>query len=300
MAPTVEEELTWFRQLGSLFANGVRSGKHESMGTHKSVDSAADADKHQWESFDMADMMEQGMAQEVIASFVTPPPSGLPSMHLVVSHSPDGSRQALHTEEGETLLVAETAEDGSINMYVPAGGDPPRAAGAAFTLTAGAQEDGIRTWTLFTDRCACYEYSSEPCRRELARISHCRENFRECSFMSMEVELPPTLASGTPAVWCQKAGRPESEEPVCMESRRPKWNQRLQALTLDFRGRATEASVQNIQLDLAAADGAKGQTDGEPDFLYGKVGDDTFVLDYKYPLSMAQAFALALTTNDWH
>ena len=33
--------------------------------------------------------------------------------------------------------------------------------------------------------------------------------------------------------------------------------------------------------------------------LFGKIDEDEFVLDYRHPLGMAQAFAVALSTKDW-
>jgi hypothetical protein len=299
MAPTFEEELNWFRQLGSRLAHPLRSSKAvSSTGEPHSPETSRSTSS--WQSFDLADEMEQGMAQEVVTSFVVPLPAAQPARRLVVEHSPDGSQHKLLEEGGETLLLAATAKDGSINIFVPTGGDPPKAVGPAFTLTPVEEDQGIRTWTLATDRCECCEYLSEaradssaPCRRQLARISHCREEFRQCSIMSMDIELPAACGGCRRA---QDSGR--EEESVRLESRRPRWNQRLRSLTLDFHGRATEAAVQNFQLDLATAD--SDEADGEPELLYGKVGENKFVLDYKHPLGMAQAFAIALTTAEWY
>jgi hypothetical protein len=85
-----------------------------------------------------------------------------------------------------------------------------------------------------------------------------------------------------------------------LQSRRPRWNKKAQSLILDFHGRCSKASVQNFQLDLATGERPDDRTkQGEPEILFGKTGTNRFVLDYKHPLGMAQAFAIALTTNLW-
>lgn len=69
---------------------------------------------------------------------------------------------------------------------------------------------------------------------------------------------------------------------------------------MDFYGRATKASPQNFQLKRAP-DQADLQevVSGDPVLLFGKIDEKTFVLDYKNPLGMVQAFAIALTTKVW-
>ncbi|CAA2967976.1 Hypothetical predicted protein [Olea europaea subsp. europaea] len=61
--------------------------------------------------------------------------------------------------------------------------------------------------------------------------------------------------------------------------------------------RVTVASVKNFQL-VATIDQSKpgGKGDEETVLLqFGKVGDDTFTMDYQQPLSAFQAFAICLT-----
>ncbi|XP_051152062.1 tubby-like F-box protein 7 [Andrographis paniculata] len=83
---------------------------------------------------------------------------------------------------------------------------------------------------------------------------------------------------------------------VILQNKAPRWHEHLQCWCLNFHGRVTVASVKNFQLVAAAADqGGKG--DGDTMLLqFGKVGDDTFTMDYRHPLSPFQAFAICLTS----
>jgi len=61
------------------------------------------------------------------------------------------------------------------------------------------------------------------------------------------------------------------------------------AYTLNFHGRVTEPSVKNFQMV---------EKDGDRTTLvqFGKTGRDTFALDFRYPISPFQAFAMCLTS----
>ncbi|MCL8600387.1 tubby family protein [Proteus mirabilis] len=86
----------------------------------------------------------------------------------------------------------------------------------------------------------------------------------------------------------------------------PRWHEQLQCWCLNFRGRVTVASVKNFQL-IAAAQPTTGapmpSQPAPPDhdkiiLQFGKVGKDMFTMDYRYPLSAFQAFAICLSSFD--
>lgn len=114
------------------------------------------------------------------------------------------------------------------------------------------------------------------------------------------------------------AGNEEEEEgkerPLVLKNKSPRWHEQLQCWCLNFRGRVTVASVKNFQL-IAATQPASGgvapptgtgvappsQPPSDPDKIilqFGKVGKDMFTMDYRYPLSAFQAFAICLTSFD--
>ena len=58
----------------------------------------------------------------------------------------------------------------------------------------------------------------------------------------------------------------------------------------------TVASVKNFQL---VEGGGKDSDVDKPVLLqFGKIGKDTFTMDYRYPLSAFQAFAICLSSFD--
>jgi tubby-related protein 1 len=83
-----------------------------------------------------------------------------------------------------------------------------------------------------------------------------------------------------------------------LRNKAPRWHEHLQCWCLNFHGRVTVASVKNFQL-VAIVDQSQpgGKGDEETVLLqFGKVGDDTFTMDYRQPLSAFQAFAICLTS----
>ena len=85
--------------------------------------------------------------------------------------------------------------------------------------------------------------------------------------------------------------------PVLMfRNKKPSWDEVIKAYTLDFKGRVRKASVKNFQLQACAAQSKDGH--GPILLQFGKNGANEFALDFKYPFSIAQAFASALSSID--
>ncbi|GKU90670.1 hypothetical protein SLEP1_g4637 [Rubroshorea leprosula] len=95
------------------------------------------------------------------------------------------------------------------------------------------------------------------------------------------------------------------ERPLILRNKPPRWHEQLQCWCLNFRGRVTVASVKNFQL-IAANQPAGAPTPSQPAqsdhdkiiLQFGKVGKDMFTMDYRYPLSAFQAFAICLSSFD--
>ncbi|MCO5561043.1 hypothetical protein L7F22_014664 [Adiantum nelumboides] len=92
--------------------------------------------------------------------------------------------------------------------------------------------------------------------------------------------------------------------PLMLKNKAPRWHEQLQCWCLNFRGRVTVASVKNFQLVAANTSEPtqpprSSQNDYDKVLLqFGKVGKDMFTMDYRYPLSAFQAFAICLSTFD--
>ncbi|KAJ8549163.1 hypothetical protein K7X08_032870 [Anisodus acutangulus] len=92
-----------------------------------------------------------------------------------------------------------------------------------------------------------------------------------------------------------------SREPLVLKNKAPRWHEQLQCWCLNFKGRVTVASVKNFQL-VAAVDPSQHNIPAaaqETTILqFGKIGKDMFTMDYCYPLSAFQAFAICLSSFD--
>lgn len=103
---------------------------------------------------------------------------------------------------------------------------------------------------------------------------------------------------------CTNLELPESvqkdKQPLVLKNKAPRWHEQLQCWCLNFKGRVTVASVKNFQL-VAAADASQNIPAAEQEKVilqFGKIGKDIFTMDYRYPLSAFQAFAICLSSFD--
>ncbi|XWS46722.1 hypothetical protein CRYUN_Cryun14cG0092500 [Craigia yunnanensis] len=85
---------------------------------------------------------------------------------------------------------------------------------------------------------------------------------------------------------------------LVLRNKAPRWHEQLQCWCLNFNGRVTVASVKNFQLVASPEDGVTGQEHGNVILQFGKVGKDVFTMDYQYPISAFQAFAICLSSFD--
>jgi len=75
-------------------------------------------------------------------------------------------------------------------------------------------------------------------------------------------------------------------------NKRPRWDAAAGGHTLNFRGRVTEKSVKNFQIKC-------NDISGEDTVLqFGRVDKNKFTMDFGYPLSPLQAFAICLASLD--
>ncbi|GFQ02326.1 tubby-like F-box protein 3 [Phtheirospermum japonicum] len=87
------------------------------------------------------------------------------------------------------------------------------------------------------------------------------------------------------------------DEALVLKNKSPRWHDQLQCWCLNFNGRVTAASVKNFQLENGGARGEDEQ-DSSVILQFGKVGKDIFTMDYQYPISAFQAFAVCLSSFD--
>ncbi|CAB3359755.1 Hypothetical predicted protein [Cloeon dipterum] len=76
-----------------------------------------------------------------------------------------------------------------------------------------------------------------------------------------------------------------------LHNKTPVWNDDSQSYVLNFHGRVTQASVKNFQI----------VHDSDIDYIvmqFGRVAEDVFTMDFRYPMCALQAFAIALSSFD--
>lgn len=296
---SVGDEESWAgkvrRQVGGIVRN---CSSKSNEGTWVHPDGAMPGSKvgdvpdepRQWCAFEYADLMEQGQSGGITASFIELPKE---EVRLCVERSPDRKEFLLTTNVGTRLLLARfNSNSEGFDIFVTSDGQPPRALGPAFTLVPNRSKD---RWTLHAkicDHCECR--GKRICgSRELAYISHHKEDVGQGQVYCLDMEIPEVSPEGEVAIWCPVCKNQDTDQPyqeLC--TRMPKWNARRKTLSLDFFGRCSLASSKNFQLQ-------KPDCPDQVKLLYGKVGDNQFVLDYHRPLGMIQAFAAAVSTNVW-
>lgn len=294
------EQPPWCQELGHVIKSKQRSGavRPEEKPARQIGDVAHDSTK--WNAFEFADKMEQGLAPGLTASFVEPLQGERENseQRLRVRRS-DNQREYLLMDKGEKpLLLAVTDAAGlRFDIYIARPGQPPSALGPAFQLESNGSAKS--SWTLQSLRCEGCEARHRPSSgiRQLGHVRQYTEPLGEGQALCMDVDLPAPLSSSGSVVWCPACSHQQgNQESVTVTSRRPKWNERYKTLTLNFYGRCTVASSKNFQLVMPEEDHASIDS---MKLLFGKIGTHLFVLDYKRPFGMVQAFGVALTSCHW-
>lgn len=90
----------------------------------------------------------------------------------------------------------------------------------------------------------------------------------------------------------------DKDDMLVLKNKAPRWHEQLQCWCLNFNGRVTVASVKNFQLVASLDCGVGAQEQDDVILQFGKVGKDVFTMDYKYPISAFQAFAICLSSFD--
>lgn len=76
-----------------------------------------------------------------------------------------------------------------------------------------------------------------------------------------------------------------------LHNKTPVWNNDSQSFLLNFHGRVTQSSVKNFQM-------VHNSNEDHIIMQFGRVSDDVFTLDYRYPMCALQAFGVALSSFD--
>lgn len=263
-----------------------------------------------YDALEHADFLEKGLSREIVTEFVTPVFSTDTLRRFNVLVSEDLSEFRLLSETYVFKLLARVRlQAGRVDIfqYDPNddGGhyDPCR---PAFTLVFNSTRTD---WRLLQERCEncqfCPKHVSCSCqgKPQVAAVRHFKKSLGGGRTNCMEVTIPGLRCDGSPVLCCPRlknsilspasnlSNDNSAKEKQVLSTRCPTWNEEFQCLVLDFAGRSVTPSPYNFQL------AAQMETSNDIVCQYGKIGKDMFSLDFKQPLSMVQAFGIALSTR---
>jgi hypothetical protein len=79
-------------------------------------------------------------------------------------------------------------------------------------------------------------------------------------------------------------GKNDDEFDYTMHNKPPMWNEANQVYQLDFGGRVTQESAKNFQIEHT----------NKQIMQFGRCDDNAYTLDFQWPFTCIQAFAIAL------
>ncbi|KAE8694022.1 Tubby-like F-box protein 2 [Hibiscus syriacus] len=123
---------------------------------------------------------------------------------------------------------------------------------------------------------------------------------KQLSSLTSSKGKEPVANTSSPPLPAMPIVAVDSGEPLTLKNKAPIWHEQLQCWCLDFKGRVTVASVKNFQLVTAGelSHNISPEEQEKVILQFGKIGKDIFTMDYRYPLSTFQAFAICLSSFD--
>lgn len=233
--------------------------------------------------FDIAEVMEEGCARELVSGFMEPLPQSPALWRFRVLRSAQRLEYRLYGDTGEFLMYAKVEKkEQCVRLYLY---DPCSKTGGlfdasepAFTLRWNSEKTEWRLLQHQSDELLSPKYAQtqqEPW--DVLQLHHSWQQVGEGKNLCMDIRV---LGSALEEHW--------------LTTQVPEWNQELECLVMDFPGRQVTASSKNFQLKQEAMSGPE-----EVICQHGKIGPNTFALDFKFPLTIAQAFGISLTTLFW-
>lgn len=296
-----ETQTSWFWPLSPL---------HSKKEPEFHLDDSDDAEKWDRErAFEIADDIEKGLARELATEFIQPLRRSSRLWRFHVVRSEDKLHHRLFSDEGDFLMYARTnleerkicfflynPQDREQRLY-----DPSR---PAFTMTFNQSRT---EWRIVQEKCDNCRFSPKhmSCavagKQQVAVIKHSKVPVGDGLFNCMEVQVPGVYPDGSPVVWCPTLGFGDlgDEYDACTEvqvfkTKVPIWSEQVESLVLDFKDRNIQSSAKNFQLSMPLSSRPKSVY-----CQYGKIGTNTFGLDFRHPLSVIQAFGMSLSTLFW-
>ncbi|CAM9186240.1 unnamed protein product [Heterosigma akashiwo] len=143
--------------------------------------------------------------------------------------------------------------------------------------------------------------SADQARRELGVVLYASNMLGSRGPRKMQVFVPQVDPQGRAREFRPASGREgdmlgavkreDLTDLIYLINKPPRWNDEVGAYVLNFNGRVTMASVKNFQL-------IEGERPEDVLLQFGRVAKDKFTMDFQWPLSPFQAFAITLSSFD--
>eukprot|EP00916_Digyalum_oweni_P006207 GHVL01010718.1.p1 GENE.GHVL01010718.1~~GHVL01010718.1.p1 ORF type:complete len:278 (-),score=26.69 GHVL01010718.1:287-1120(-) len=258
--------------------------------------------------FDIADILEQGLARESCTEFLRPFKRASKLFRFYVTRSDDRKQFTMYTDDTDSFVMhVRFVTPDKANFY-PYNSDDQLFNIDKPIFSMSRKNDAWTAYAQCCDQCH-YKGVNEKCskkdrlsKQEVVHMQHQMQSIGDGVFNSMESFVPGLYTDGSRVVWCPQVGYPPlgtatpegAHHPHCirLKTKEPRWNSDVECLVLEFKGRTIQPSAKNFQLSLAK----------KPEYIimqFGKVTSNVFILDFRYPLSIIQAFSLALSTYHW-
>ncbi|XP_067676571.1 tubby-related protein 4-like isoform X1 [Haliotis asinina] len=104
------------------------------------------------------------------------------------------------------------------------------------------------------------------------------------SYKNLETFQKSQLKQKLRRVRGSSSSRVGSKQQFVMHNKAPLWNENSQVYQLDFGGRVTQESAKNFQIEFR----------GKQVMQFGRIDSNAYTLDFQYPFTAIQAFAVAL------
>jgi hypothetical protein len=278
-------------------------GKKSPRGDPKKADLQTPVEERDALSF--FDSMEKGLAHEFTEDFVRPLRQSNRLHRHVVKRSNDRLQYRLYKDDREQVFVmyAEVrleAREVHFFLYDPDDKDTLFDADRpAFKMTFNPSKtewmlSHYRDGAWYSPRQVSPTHSSLPKEREMeevAFVQHAKVKVGDGVNHCLDADIARTEPTESS---CSSQGSSDQQGRVVerLITRQAVWNEELQTLVLDFKGREVIPSAKNFQL---ACEGRPGRVVCQ----HGKIAKNIFGLDFRYPLNISQAFGMAITTLFW-
>merc|ERR1719277_1415758 len=252
------------------------------------------------DGLDFLDSMEKGQVHEFTEDLVRPVRQSNKLHRFYVKRSADRLQYRLYSDRDEAcIMYADVrSENREVHffLYDPDDKeslfDPDR---PVFKMTFNPLKtewlvSHIREGSWYSPRQASNNNSNRRVE-EVAFIQHSQIQVGEGVNHCLEANIARVATDGASAPTQQSDGQ-HSRVVERLVTRQAVWNEEIQTLVLDFRGRDVIPSSKNFQVAC----------EGRPERVvlqHGKIARNTFALDFRFPLSISQAFAMAISTVFW-